>query len=143
MTGRISPEYAVVIAATTGTDTVTDTGTDTDTTTDISTTFEILSDPSGHVSYIGMPVQIANQIHVNGSIFGFSGSTPFVNVTGTINGAGNFSATGIGTVAGYSNVSVNASGTWDGSSRSGTYEMGANGELPGGESIIYAIQGQH
>ncbi len=58
-----------------------------------------------------------------------SGPSPFVNVSGTKDGNA-FFATGMGTVAGFPNVTVQMQGTWDGTTLNGKYAMGANNELP-------------
>ena len=70
-------------------------------------------------------------------------STNFVNVNGTYDPATNtITANGIGTVAGFPNVTValelviSDTGEID-----GTYTMGAGGELPGGFPAVYGISG--
>jgi hypothetical protein len=70
-----------------------------------------------------------------------SGNPPFVDVTGTVDDQCNFTATGVGTVAGYPNVSVAMEGGVSDSTLSGTYTMGAGGELPGGMPIIFHFAG--
>lgn len=119
------------------------------------TQFIVISDPAGHKNYIGLPGSAT--LTINGPFLGdiikslkagadtmsisVTGPSPFVNVSGTLTG-NSFTAQGTGTVAGYPNVSVKMIGSFDemGGS-SGTYEMGANGELPGGQSIIYSFSG--
>jgi hypothetical protein len=68
----------------------------------------------------------------------------WVTVSGDINDTtGQFNLTGVGTVAGVPNVSVRFEGTITMSGQlTGDYTMGAGGELPGGQPIIYAVTGQ-
>jgi hypothetical protein len=76
-----------------------------------------------------------------GSII-FSGNPPFVTVEGEIDeDSGEFTAEGIGTVAGYPDIAVTFEGALGGGELDGFYTMGAEGGLPGGESITYQISG--
>ncbi len=122
----------------------------------------ILSDPSGHEPFI----QLLNALDALtarffGSAVGAPGAAPntaatgtvviegngnWVAVTGTLQDDGSFSGTGTGTVAGFPNVSVTFTGTIDFDettgapvSITGTYTMGAGGELPGGNPAVYTI----
>ncbi len=73
----------------------------------------------------------------------FSGNPPFVTVSGERDESdGSFSAQGSGVVAGYSNIAVAFEGTLTEEGLSGEYTMGAEGGLPGGESITYVIEGK-
>jgi hypothetical protein len=98
-------------------------------------------DPSGHAAFIGLGTSIDIQVtqEADGS-FTVSGNNKWVTVKGVILSDGSFVLTGKGTVAGYTNVSVEFRGIWtaDGGF-SGTYTMGVGGELPGGQSITYNV----
>jgi hypothetical protein len=75
--------------------------------------------------------------------FGFMGPDPFVAVYGEFNEAdGSFITEGIGTVAGFPNITVTFEGTLTQAGLSGLYSMGTEGGLPGGQSINYLIEGQ-
>jgi hypothetical protein len=104
--------------------------------------WNVRSDPSQHREFVGMPnamffdVAIAS-IHI-------SGQPPFVDVDGEITEDGSFEAAGMGTVAGFPDVSVRMTGTITGctdvaGTLRATYTVGVNGELPGGESISYDV----
>jgi hypothetical protein len=85
--------------------------------------------------------QIESVTVSEGSIV-FSGEAPFVTVTGERNeDDGTFSAVGEGLVAGYNGIAVVFKGTLRDGQLSGKYTYGAEGGLPGGESITYAIEG--
>lgn len=67
---------------------------------------------------------------------------PFVPITGDYNtSTGAFTATGRGTVAGFSNVGVRGEGTVNTTTGRITmlYTMGTGGELPGGQPITYSL----
>ena len=74
------------------------------------------------------------------------GQPHFVAVSGEdrslAGGTCSFAATGTGTVAGFPGVMVEMIGVFDGDSASGTYAMGAGGELPGGEPIVFSFVGR-
>jgi hypothetical protein len=106
--------------------------------------FNVARDPRGHRNYVQMPPN--RQLTVSLSSIHITGQAPFVPVNGDIDAGGSFVATGVGTVAGYANVSVRMAGRFSGcTSSAGTltaeYTMGANGELPGGEAITYNANG--
>ncbi len=71
-------------------------------------------------------------------------STNFVAVNGTYDPDTNtITATGMGTVAGFPNVSIELEMTiGDDGEVTGTYTMGGNGELPGGFPAVYEITGE-
>ena len=72
----------------------------------------------------------------------FSGNDPFVTVSGERNEEdGSFFAEGRGVVAGYPEIAVVFEGTLAEGNLSGLYTMGAEGGLPGGQSITYEITG--
>lgn len=73
------------------------------------------------------------------------GDGPWIPLTGTLDDAGNFSASGMGTYAGFTGIDATYNGklTLDSSGRvigsTGTLEIGKNGKLPGGQPIIYTL----
>lgn len=113
-------------------------------------TYTVTTNPKGgnlaHASFIELGSAGALAVTVAGATIQFAGSglQNWVAVTGTFDAAtGRFSATGRGTVAGYSNVSVRFEGTITTSGAiNGDYTMGAGGELPGGQPIVYGVSGQ-
>lgn len=103
-------------------------------------------DPASHLPFTGNPFSSSSVFMVtgNGSGIGVSGPGPFVDVSGPLEVVGDgcsFTATGAGTVAGFSNVSVEMNGTLSSSGLMGSYEMGAAGELFG-TPIIFNFEGQ-
>jgi hypothetical protein len=73
----------------------------------------------------------------------FKGPHPWVEVSGDYDeSTGEFNAEGTGTVAGFPNIKVTFTGTFDGESISGEYTMGADGGLPQGEPIVYSVEGE-
>ncbi len=106
--------------------------------------FVVSSDPAGHRQFVGMPSNMSLEVAI--ASVHIRGSEPFVEVDGPIDSDGNFQATGMGTVAGFNNVSVTMNGTLRGcGAGSGTlqalYTMGAHGELPQGQPITYQVTG--
>jgi hypothetical protein len=98
-------------------------------------------DPAGHKSFVGMPEDgLVLQVR-EGSLI-IEGPAPWVNVLGDFNDDGSFSSSGTGTVAGFSDIAVIFEGTVSMQYLEGTYTMGAEGGLPGGQPITYQIQGQ-
>ena len=93
----------------------------------------VQSDSCGHDPFIfsqdppphNMTLQVVTQ---DGRVSIF-GPSPWVEVHGTMDGD-QFFATGMGTVAGFQNVTVVFQGTLTGQSLTGKYQMGAKGELP-------------
>lgn len=73
------------------------------------------------------------------------GDGPWIPLTGTLDDQGNFSATGLGTYAGFTGIDATYTGklTLDGAGKvigvNGTLEIGKNGKLPGGQPIIYTM----
>jgi hypothetical protein len=105
---------------------------------------DVAQDRGGHAQFVGMPRNMA--LEVSFASVHIRGHEPFVDVSGTIDASGSFDASGRGTVAGFRNVSVRMSGTLrDCSDTAGTmtaeYSMGTNGELPGGQPIVFAVRG--
>jgi hypothetical protein len=100
----------------------------------------ILYDDGGHGPFISMPTFIELLINIaNGTI---AGPFPWVAVSGTVDGEGNISAQGRGTVAGFSNILNTLEGQYSGEGFVGEYTMGAGGGLPGGFPITYYLEGQ-
>lgn len=122
---------------------------------DVSGTFWVSAteerDPGGHSGFINMWEKGYLRAMVCGGLCSwppqgpvsitFSGPDPWVEVSGTWETDGSFYAEGRGTVAGFSNVKVTFEGTISPGYLSGDYTMGAGGELPGGESITYGVEG--
>lgn len=98
-------------------------------------------DPAGHLPFTGNPTLNPWTFSITDSAINVTGLPPFVPVSGTVNQADcSFQASGSGVVAGRPNVSVRMQGSFR-SSVSGTYTMGAGGELPGGQPIIFNFSG--
>lgn len=103
----------------------------------------IILDPAGHGPFIAMPNFITLEVIVvieDGTIT-ILGPFPWVLVSGTIDQLGNFSASGTGTVAGYTNVQVLFEGLLTIDFLEGEYTMGADGGLPTGQAIVYSVSG--
>jgi hypothetical protein len=96
-------------------------------------------DPAGHGPFIVMRELMRLLVTIHSITV--EGEAPFVTVTGDIADDGSFRAEGSGTVAGFPDVTVVFQGRLDGDRLVGEYTMGAGGELPGGESITYTIDG--
>jgi hypothetical protein len=92
-----------------------------------------------HFGFILLPEAATIEVK-QGSII-FDGTGNWVDVTGDLQTDGAFEAEGMGTVAGFPNVSVVFTGTLLLDGLTGYYTMGAAGELPGGESITYLVEG--
>ncbi len=91
---------------------------------------------------VDSPITISGGLPIIGPI-DISGPPPFVDVDGNILSDGSFFATGIGTVAGFPNVTVEMEGTVRFGSTGvmeADYTMGAGGELPGGQPITYHFE---
>jgi len=101
--------------------------------------FMVMSDPGGHAGFIAMPSSTELDIRI-GSI-SISGADPFVDVAGDLAEDGSFSVSGAGTVAGFPDVTVSFDGIFTPTSLEGQYTMGVNGELPGGEPIVFDVSG--
>lgn len=106
----------------------------------------VKSDPAGHAQFIG---QMPNKLEVSQSPTGsgystifIKGASPWVDVSGTLQPNGSFTASGSGTVAGFPNIMVTFTGTMSSGSLIGDYTMGVGGGLPGGQPIIYSVEGQ-
>jgi hypothetical protein len=69
------------------------------------------------------------------------GDLPFIEVDGTIDASGAFSANGTDTIDPYDNVEATFQGTINNGELTGTYALGTNGALPGGQPITYNVTG--
>lgn len=102
-------------------------------------------DSANHYDHTGNPLSSPLTIAgTGGSQVSVTGSSPFVNVTGNViqSGGGCYlTATGSGTVAGFSNVSVMMDLSASSGNISGSYQMGSNGELFG-VPITFNIEAQ-
>jgi hypothetical protein len=96
-------------------------------------------DPAKHFQYIKLP-ELFDVTVMAGSVI-FDGPDPWVDVRGEWSDDGSFEADGQGTVAGFPNVTVAFTGTLTEDGLLGFYTMGAGGELPTGQPIIYRIDG--
>lgn len=106
--------------------------------------FVVSIDPRGHRGPIGLPPELV--LNVATSPFEVRANPPWVNSVGTIGPDGTFTANGTGIVAGIPGVQVRLNGRLTGCGTTagiltGSYVMGAGGELPGGDSITYAVNG--
>jgi len=108
---------------------------------DYQVSMAVKRDPSGHKGFINMPGNIKLTLK-EGSIK-IEGPFPFVAVSGELSEDGTIDASGRGTVAGYGNIKVTFQGGISDGSLEGDYTMGANGGLPGGQSIVYCVTGDH
>lgn len=89
----------------------------------------VMSDTCGHDPFIGLSSSMTFIVDNFDLIITGSTSSGSFTLTGSIDGSGNFSATGAATVAGFSGTSISMSGRVDGSTTS-TIIFGANGTLP-------------
>lgn len=113
----------------------------------MSTSLSVNRDPGGHDQYVGFRVITAlTLLQIAANQFSLTGGAPWVALLGAIDPTGILRMSGLGTVAGFQNVSVVLAvvlarnlGLITGFS--GTVTAGAEGELPGGESIVYDITG--
>jgi hypothetical protein len=110
-------------------------------------TFGIGQDGGQHGTVINMPgeqilwVDFAGEAVISSDII-ISGKAPFVEVSGTFDpDSGAFLAQGSGRVAEFPNIAVTFEGIIVDSSLAGTYGMGLNGGLPGGQAIFYDVMG--
>ncbi len=101
---------------------------------------DILSDKGGHAEFIRM--LLAMILNVSPGSVVIEGPDPWVTVTGEIGDDGSFVATGRGTVAGFPDIAVVFEGTISMDHIAGEYTMGAEGGLPGAESITYLVIGE-
>lgn len=107
--------------------------------------FQVDQDPGGHKIFVDLPieqylrVQIVREAGEPMAEISISAPAPFVDVIGTIEN-GVFTATGVGTVAGFPGISA----LFEGSITNplvGLYTLGVDGGLPGGEAISYSVEG--
>lgn len=103
-------------------------------------TAQVAGGDKSHGPNIKMPSEL--QIGVRHGSLIFEGPAPWVTVSGELNRDGTFSAAGTGTVAGFPNIRVTFNGTISLQHLEGDYTMGADGGLPGGQPIIYRIEGE-
>jgi hypothetical protein len=101
---------------------------------------EILFDNGGHGEFIRM--LLAFVLNVSPGSVVIEGPDPWVTVIGEVGDDGSFVATGRGTVAGFPGIAVVFEGTISMDHIAGEYTMGAEGGLPGGESITYLVIGE-
>jgi hypothetical protein len=102
--------------------------------------FVVIFDDGGHVIFVGLP-DVMSLLVTYGSIM-IEGPEPFVAVAGEVADDGSFTATGTGTVAGFSDITVIFEGVITPESLTGEYTMGADGGLPGGEAIVFEVTGE-
>jgi hypothetical protein len=76
---------------------------------------------------------------VAGTTMTVSGAASWLPLTGPISANGAFSLSGLGTVAGFSNVSSSFVGTASSTAYFGTITVGGNGALPGGLPIAWDV----
>jgi len=97
-----------------------------------------------HKFYIQMEEEITVEVREeeDGAV-SIEGELPWVNVAGFIQHTGVITAAGIGEVAGYPDVTVLLTGTLTNNYFAGNLTMGTKGELPGGESGVYFVQGTY
>jgi len=99
----------------------------------------VKKDSANHRGFINMPGSMT--VTAKECSICIDGPFPWVNISGEISSDGSVVASGKGTVAGYPNITVTFQGSIVGNQLQGDYTMGANGGLPGGQSIIYAVSG--
>ena len=94
----------------------------------------VQDDDCGHDPFIWQqdppPHNLTLNVVTQGPLISIFGPSPWVEVHGEFVSGNQFVASGTGTVAGFPNVTVQMQGTWDDSTLTGKYEMGANDELP-------------
>jgi len=101
---------------------------------------DILSDKGGHAEFIQMLLALI--LNVSPGSIVIEGPDPWVTVVGEVGDDGSFIAIGRGNVAGFPDISVVFEGTINMDRIAGEYTMGAEGGLPGGESITYLVIGE-
>lgn len=106
---------------------------------DYQTSMGVQQDPGGHRQYVDMPEQLTVTAR-EGSVI-LEGPAPWVAVSGELGPDGSLSANGSGTVAGYSGITVTFEGSVSMSRLVGEYTMGVDGGLPGGQAIVYRVEG--
>jgi hypothetical protein len=89
----------------------------------------VMSDVCTHDPFIGLSASMTFIVDNFDLIITGSTSSGGFMLTGSIDGSGNYSASGTATVAGFAGTSISMSGKVDGSSTS-TIIFGANGTLP-------------
>ena len=99
----------------------------------------VADDPSGHQKFIQMPSELPVQVIMEGPEMVLTGPFPWVPVTAQFT-EGEFMATGTGTVATNPDIAVSFQGMLTAEGPVGTYSMGVNGGLPGGQAIDYEVK---
>lgn len=101
----------------------------------------VKSDPSGHEGYVAMSPVLELDITIEGTNISITGSQPWIDLSGTIQQDGSFSASGTGLVAGYSGIAVTLEGLLSNGELSAELVMGAQGGLPTSRPITYTVEG--
>jgi hypothetical protein len=102
--------------------------------------FTVFEDDCSHFPFIGdLPESIAIEVGDDGSLI-LTGPEPWVEVLATVDADGSISGAGLGTVAGFSGVSVLLEGELvEPGVLQGQLTFGAGGELPGSCPIIWQL----
>jgi hypothetical protein len=111
--------------------------------TDYDVEFTVASDPGNLEQLIEDQDDLPRNLTVfidAGSIT-LNGDSPFIIVTGAIDANGAVTATGTGLIRPYRNVEATFQGTIANFQLTGTYAIGSNGALPGGQAITYNVTG--
>jgi hypothetical protein len=105
-------------------------------------------DPSGHEPFTQIASTVTQlTVAIQGSSVIITGNGNWIPVSGNIDENGNFVASGSGTAANIPNTSAVFTGmvTRDAQGMpvgvTGTYEVGGNGSLPGGQPVSYSVAG--
>ena len=71
-----------------------------------------------------------------------TGTAPWIDVEGTMNEDGSFTATGRGTMAGVPNILGKFTGTWDGTAGTlvGDYSMDEEKAITAGHPLVYRVE---
>ena len=105
--------------------------------------FTVASDPGNLQPLVESEERFGSELDavVATGAVSFYGDHPFIAVGGTIDAGGAFSATGVGRVVPYRDVEATFQGTISNGQLTGTYAIGSNGALPGGQAITYNVTG--
>jgi hypothetical protein len=101
----------------------------------------VKSDPSGHKTHVAISPVLELNITVEGTNLSITGAHPWVDLSGTIQQDGSFSANGTGLVAGYSGITVTLEGVLTRGELSAELVMGVQGGLPTSRPISYNVEG--
>jgi hypothetical protein len=105
--------------------------------------FTVAADPANILPLVERRGHALTRLTVtlgNGTV-SINASKPFIEVTGTIDAGGTFTATGTGTIDPYDNVEATFQGTIINGQLTGTYAVGTNGALPGRQPLTYNVTG--